>query len=670
MDRYFKQRIETITEDDFWSSFKPLKSLEAAIAAGQAHRQEQAYQLLGEYHAATLASEAEAYVEELSPSEKLRAAADQVLAHDIVGWHTHRKQFGPKIDFNADFGCSGQYGFHYLGWLGPVLNQYALSGETKYRDCFLDIIKQYYDQRARLVFRHPNLHPVYYELGARAKTSLILPAYAVLAGDQAVGTAVREAMLKLLLGFGRSLYRLQESGFRAGNWQIVGCASLFALGAAFSELREASKWRKRAEAILTEHAEKDFFSDGGHGERCWGYGYMSLSGMVDFYRMALRHKLLDHRRQAFWERFLKNGFRWFAASTTPSGHNLNYGDGSISSAESIFAAACRLFPEMKEEPGLLGVDRSKSNILRPSGYAFMRGGGAKNDPFLSVNFGGWGGGHTHNDLLDFSLWCYGRPLIEEVGRFGSYDNPLDPLFRSEQAHNQIVLEHLGMNRREHQAHDVLWFSDKKADFFSAWHEAYSQARIHRHIIFVKRRDYSYWVIYDVIAAKEYIFQVSNYLHAPGPFELLGPGYARLGDSPSCLVAWAQPAEIGQVQTGLDYRREDPPGNTGDHYSFTKQRHRLVLTKWREVGDPRPITFATLLVPFKGEREPEVSLEAVALGGDGTEQAGAFQITWKERQDLLVFNPAAAVLHCGQRELSGPMAARLGRSWLKMPMAGK
>ena len=58
-------------------------------------------------------------------------------------------QFGPVIDFNANFGRSGQYGFHYLGWLQPVLDQYVTSRETKYRDDFIAVTKQYYDQRAR-----------------------------------------------------------------------------------------------------------------------------------------------------------------------------------------------------------------------------------------------------------------------------------------------------------------------------------------------------------------------------------------------------------------------------------------------------------------------------------------------------------------------------------------
>ncbi len=181
---------------------------------------------------------------------------------------------------------------------------------------------------------------------------------------------------------------------------------------------------------------------------------------------------------------------------------------------------------------------------------------------MSINFGHWGGGHTHQDLLDFSIWRYGRPLIEEVGRFGSYDNPLDPFFRSEEAHNQIILENIPMNRREHRGEDVLWQTTDAADFFSAWHDGYSQARIQRQIVFVRP---DYWVIYDTIKADELIFQASNLLHGLKPFQVLGGGKARLEGSPSCLVVCANPEDLRRLTTGVDYAAKDYYGGDPDKH---------------------------------------------------------------------------------------------------------
>lgn len=669
MDDVFKQKILTISEADFWSSITPAKGLEGAIAAGLAGRRDQAYRRLGDYHKRSLAVEANAYraagaagANDAASLAKRRAAADKVLRREIEGWAGQTIKFGPVIDFNANFGRSGQYGFHYLGWLKPVLDQYLASGETKYRDDFIAVTKQYYDQRTGLVLRIPTLHPVYYELGAWAKTEIFLPAYAALAGEKALDTAGREAMLKLLVGMARSLYRMQTE-YRPGNWQIVGATALYHTAVSFPEFKESAAWRAKALELLREHAEKDFFADGGHGERCWGYGHMSLGAMATFYKIATRHQDLDVAADAYWQAFLKRGYQWFAASTAPGNFQLNYGDGHITPAAPVIAEALELFPELGKRPGLLGIDRSQSAILRPSGYAFMRTAEAADSPFMSINFGNWGGGHTHQDLLDFSIWRYGQPLIEEVGRFGSYDNPLDPFFRSEEAHNQIILENIPMNRRESRGQDVLWLATDAVDFFSAWHEAYPKVRVQRQIAFVRPE---YWVVYDVVTADELIFQVSNVLHGVRPFRILDDGRARLEGSPSCLVVSGQPGELRRLTAQVDYAPQDFTGT--DQYQMAGERHRLTAMKWRDVGDPRPITFATLLVPFEGAEPPDIRIAPAAVSGDATGRAGAYTVTWKGRTDTLVFNPAGASLTVGGRTVSAPMAVGIGGNWVELVAA--
>ena len=668
MDRYLKDRIENITDQDFWSSIRPLEALKPALDAAKTGKRARAYQLLGRHHAETLAGESSAL--RAGPGEEgadgdaraeLRRRADMVLRHEIQGWHDQTIKFGPVIDFNADFGRSGQYGFHYLGWLQPVVRQYALAGEERYRDCFLEILCQYYDQRNKLDWRHPGLHPVYYELGAYAKIGIFLPAYALLTGEQCLTAKHREAFLKLLLGMARSLFRLQRRGYRAGNWQIVGAQCLFWVGCAFPEFRESSKWRSRGLEIIMEHAKKDFFADGCHGERCWGYGWMSLQGMLQAYETGVRYDRLGKAARPL-ARLLKNGFRWFAASASPTQESLNYGDGGIGTLDPVFAAARRTFPGIDDGPGLLGVDRSKSRILRPSGYAFMVADDKKASPFMSINFGGFGGGHTHQDLLDFTMWCYGEPIIEEVGRFGSYDNPLDPMFRSAQAHNQIVIEHVPMNRREHAGQDVVWHSTDEVDFFCARHEAYEAvgATVRRHIIFVKP---DYWVIYDVVDAPEKIFQVASYLHAPRPFKIVRHGTARVTGSKSCLAALANPESLRRFETAVDYGRHDYTVTDGKE----RERHRLVSTTWREIGDSRPITFATLLVPFKGQRASRASIEPLPCRGREVGHAEAFVISCGNRKDTLAFKPGEVPsFTVARKEISGPMAAKVGGKWIECP----
>ncbi len=710
MDDYLINRIENIKETDFWASFRVNRRTSAAVNAGLSMRRAHAYRLLGNYHAESLASEAQFFADSIRKNverEALKRSADRVLRHEIQGWHTQVRKFGPIIDFNADFGQSGQYGFHYLKWLAPVMRQYVLSGSAKYRDCFTDIIKQYYDQRAKIIRRIPGLHPVYYELGAWAKATLILPAYAFLAGDPAVGADVREAMLKLLLGFARSLYCIQKGGYRPGNWQIVGCQSLYAIGAAFPEFRDSAGWRRRAEDILDEHARNDFFADGGHHERCWGYGHMSLHAMSLFYQSALRHGYMDARRAAKWRSFLMRGYKWFATASAPGLMTLNYGDGGIASAQPMLDEALDLFPEktyrgcegndglslpgtdrpafcrtglqdlsrsssravsvlpehpdIKRKAGALGVDLSRSDILRPSGYVFMRGGGSA-APFMSVNFGRFGGWHTHDDLLDFTLWCFGMPLIEEVGRFESYDNPLTPMFRAAESHNQIILNHVAMNRDKHEAHDVRWHSTPEYDLFSGWHDAFTRARIQRQIVFLKPDG---WLVYDVITADEYIFQAASCLHGIRSFRSVSRGLWLLSGRPSCCVAFAEPDDIRRVETSVDYNRSDYGELTKTTPAYQHERHRLKILKWRDIGDKRPISFAMLLVPFENKMPP-VSLRRRPVGGDVSNRAAAFEVGLNSRNYSVVFNPARAPLLVGRRRCDSLMTVRRSRHAVVMP----
>jgi hypothetical protein len=220
-----------------------------------------------------------------------------------------------------------------------------------------------------------------------------------------------------------------------------------------------------------------------------------------------------------------------------------------------------------------------------------------------------------------------------------------------------------MNRKENRGQDILWLSTPAVDFFSGWHEAYPKVRIQRQIVYVKP---DYWVVFDSIRSPEYIFQVSDILHGVRPFRILGEGRARLEGEPSCLVISAKPDELRRLTTQVDFARKEFTGPENDVMS--RERHRLTAMKWRNVGDQRPITFATLLLPFNQGEPPDIKIAPVAVTGDATGQAEAFAVTWKGRTDTLVFNPSAATLTVNGKSVSAPMAAAIGDNWIELPLA--
>jgi hypothetical protein len=642
-DRYLKERIERITEKDFWSSWTGRDPvLREAVRLGGAGRRAAAYRALAGFHRENTLAEWEEVRREAAGRNATRAGrartdsgADDVRAGVIRGWHGRVIRFGRRIDFRANFGRSGQYGFHYLGWLRPLVDRAILDGDPRDLARVVEIAGQYYAQRLGIKRRIPRLHPVYYELGSWAKVNALLPAYLALLHLGSPAARQVEALLKLFLGFGRSLLRLQCSGYRSGNWQIVGSAGLFRLGAVFPRLREAGSWRRRATQMMVAHLKRDFYADGGHKERCWSYGWMSLRGVLAFYQLGRRTGFLSPSAARTCLRVIRRAFRWYLKTVTPALVCPAYGDGDLFDSGEIRAAAARYLPAAEVEGRCAG-----SVCLRRSGYAVMRDGPDPDGRYLNVNFGEWGGGHTHQDLLDLNVWAFGRPLIEEVGRFGGYDNPLDSFFRSPQAHNQVVIDDAVMDRRSASGQRVRWHSSAQLDYFSACHDAYRDplrgspavARVHRHILFVRG---GYWLIYDVVRPLkgETIFTVSSWLHSPARFRVTGPGLARTAGRVGCAVAFAFPDELRRLETGVDLTagevnvpRLHPP------------RHHLRARKWAEVAYRGSLRFAMLLVPFRG-RPPGVSVRPSTVRGAAPGLLEAFEVRTPAGRDRVVFNPA-------------------------------
>jgi Heparinase II/III N-terminus/Heparinase II/III-like protein len=647
VDTYERNRIERITEPDFWGSISRASApLRDAVGLGLGKRKSAAYLALARLHRDCFSAEMDHVTslarERNSRPEQRRASwskADDVRNGDINGWHETTLKLGREIDFNANFGRSGQYGFHYLNWLTPLIDRYLLEREAADLERITEIVSQYYHQRTCIRRRIPRIHPVYYELGATAKTRVLLPAYLAAINVERPDWKLTEAFLKLFLGFGRALDREQQSGYRPGNWQIVGSSTLFRLGAVFSQFREAHAWRRRGTAMMLAHLRRDFYPDGGHRERCWGYGWMSLRGVLDFYEVGRRTAFLGARNRRFCLRAVRKAFRWLLKTETPAGVMPAYGDGDLFSGSAIRSAATGYLP------GAEATARSgKSLCLRPSGYAVMRDDDSPGARYLNVNFGESGGGHTHNDLLDFNLWAFGRPLLEEVARFESYDNPLDNFFRSPQAHNQVVVDGFPMDRAHCRGTNLLWKTHPRFDFFSASHSAFLDhplrknplVRITRQILFVRGE---YFLICDTVEPLkgENIFTLSSWLHSPTAFKLLGPGLARTSGRSGCLVAFACPDELRRLETGTDVAPEEA-GNS----RLYPARYHLRARKWAPIGYTGTQRFAMLLWPFQG-RVPQVSLrlaEPKSPGGNNL----ILEAHTPAGRDQMVFRPGSARDH--------------------------
>jgi hypothetical protein len=115
-----------------------------------------------------------------------------------------------------------------------------------------------------------------------------------------------------------------------------------------------------------------------------------------------------------------------------------------------------------------------------AGVAIMRNSGEAKDVYATVSFGEFAGWHSHHDLLSLNFRAMGDVLIEEVPRFGPYEHPLDILWRSPEAHNQLLVDTFLYDARPIVGQDVHWHSDDNVDYFSAYHTAYRTAPRDKH----------------------------------------------------------------------------------------------------------------------------------------------------------------------------------------------
>ena len=429
------------------------------------------------------------------------AAAERVVAHNITGWGGVTIQHGPVVDFNADYGRSGKYGFHYWGWSGPLLWAYMGTRDTKYLDAFDKLFNQWYEQRDDVVGAYTHLSPIWYELGLGSRRNRVfLEFYKLNRGRLSVRT--HERILKNFLGSARWLYELEKQGYRSGNWQVMGSYALAELGINLPEFKEAERWISQGVYRIEEHLQKDFYEDGCHSERCPS----SYSSIV--YR--------DPRNLAFLlERFGGNEDR-AAALRPPLERTLNHwmylisplgtqpavndgGRGRFN--RDILIDGGRAFnrPDLLwVAKNLLGADiddqvepPSKTSIdFRPSGFAVMRQDWTRESPYLVINYGEYGGGHSHPDILSFELFAYGQPLAVDAGIGVSYDDPLHrPWYKTSIAHNMLVIDDANLDRKIAVGQNQIWSSKAGLDYFSAEHEGYRSlgVRHRRHFIFLKLR---------------------------------------------------------------------------------------------------------------------------------------------------------------------------------------
>jgi hypothetical protein len=632
---YLEHHVKDVSDEDLFASIRlTLPGMEAVAEAVEGQEYVKAYHAWGAYWGAKRQPHylAQSYrllidTERLMrygevrtysaqhPDEKdtVLARADAIMMNRFRVWGDVELQFGLRVDFNRDVGQSGKYGFHYWGWARPLNTAYVLTGDEKYLAKFDELFHQWYEQRNTVTRGFPELDVVYYELGLGVRNRTFIEYYLLPFTKRSWQT--HACMLKTILGAARWLYELERwEGYRSGNWQIHGSFMLAQIAMAFPEFVESPQWLKVSLQRLDEHLKQDFFEDGGHSERSpRNYTLATYLTYRNLYYLLTVCKVREDLRQRIRQR-MGTTIDWWITMLAPTGEIPAINDSHRG-----------LFPTFVLQDGaeffrkpyvnrvlknLFGVSIGKGDFGLPSftsrhmpqsGFTVMRTDWTRDALYMNLNYGTWNGPHTHNDMLDFEIYAYGKALAVDAGLGLTYDDSLYiPWYKSSRAHNMVVVNDQNMDRETVEGQDIVWSSSGSLEYFAGEHNGYAKLGAHdrRQIVFVKQK---YWVVVDRLSCKQGGNTLSWYLHSPSTLAANGRGFQSSG-APGILVLPAEEGLKSRVGTCTAASTDDlTPGKT-------QMIHWVAFDQPTSEGSFKQ--FAILLCPY---RDSSRNVEFTSLG---------------------------------------------------------
>lgn len=639
----YPERIITISDSDFFNSLT-LEGMEGVPEAVGDGAYGKAYEKLWHYlqnrdrPVHPYFQDRAGILERIPRNQRL---ADLILEGKTYRIDTTEFDFSGPIDFDSISGVTTKHGFHYLTWMECLLHAAIEHGERGYLVAYRELFLQWYEQRESIKRARASNDVVFYELGLSGRNVRLMGfiyCCLTLGAEDVMTPKALEYLLKNFLGAARWLQLEQEEkGYREGNWQLFAVRYLLQFGILFPEFKEASLFRSIAAELIEAHIEKDFYEDGGHSERCFSYGSAILGQLDEFIRFTECNPHLETPQSFDWKERVAPLFEWYLKTVAPGPEFPGFGDGEFLRITRPFTSAWTLFDDsrylwpirhQKAEWQEKAQDPGYRSVLLPSSeFCVLRDGFGPEDNYCFINYGGFPGGHSHQDLLDFTLYSKGVPLAADVARFNGYDQPWDLYFRSPQAHNQFTVEGAVMERQHYRGEAVRFSTTEKVDCFSAIHKAYLNTAgivMERRIVFLKPVGY---LIFDTaskvsLEPEHAIYRSARnsylwHLHAPYPFQIREESALASEDSTGLLVIPTEKDSLKYGYTGIDYLEENteefPHWKGREEPILWPNRYFLNLRTWYRDHASTPLDVA--LVPYQGAA-PEASLQTMSCRLEG------------------------------------------------------
>ena len=312
-----------------------------------------------------------------------------------------------------------------------------------------------------------------------------------------------------------AVYLLKFESFPPSNKTISEGRSLLATACSFPEFTDAEAWYEAAGQRLIDDMDIQVFPDGASYELTPGYQISIASWFLDAYKVAGKFgRSLDPELESGIRRM----YDWCVSVnrpdfTFPSISDAGSLDGKFGDA--LAGPGAILKSESAAWIGSEGEEGSPPDYTsiahRDSGYFVMRSGWDRDARYLLFEGGPYGRFHQHEDMLSFDLYTHGLPFIVDPGITSYYPNDWTSFYRTTEAHNTVLVDGCGQNRRartvaewiESARDKTVWRSDDRSDVAIATYDAgyagLDADVAHRRVVMFVKPDY--FLIFDELTGE-------------------------------------------------------------------------------------------------------------------------------------------------------------------------
>ena len=310
-------------------------------------------------------------------------------------------------------------------------------------------------------------------------------------------------------------YLMEFESFPPSNKTISEGRSMLATACSFPEFRESEEWYNAASQQLLNDMNIQVMRDGASYELTPGYQIAIAAWFLEVYEVA---KKFGRSLNPEIEAGIRRMYDWSASVNRP-----DFSCPSVSDAGSLdgkFAPRLIKPGQVLDNPTALwvGTDGEEGHppnytsiAHRDSGYFVMRSGWDRDARFCLFEGGPYGRFHQHEDMLSFDLYAHGLPFIVDPGITSYFPNEWTSFYRTTEAHNTVLVDGCGQNRREQtiaewveSARDkTVWRSDDRADVAIATYDAGyagldADIAHRRAVMFIKP---NYFLIFDELTGE-------------------------------------------------------------------------------------------------------------------------------------------------------------------------